>query len=100
MPRIKVIIDSELQPIMGRYMEIRRRELDQLEAAIADRDAETVRLLGHRLKGTGGSFGSDQLTEWGAVIEIAGRDKDLDQAAKVAEKVRYFIENVDIVFGE
>ena len=85
---------------MGRYMEIRRRELDELEAAIADRDSESVRLLGHKLKGTGASFGFDHLTEWGALIELAGRDEDLDQAATVTEEVRHFIENVDIVFGE
>lgn len=100
MSRIKVVVDPELQPIMGRYMEIRREEQDRLEAALDDGDAETVRLLGHKLKGTGSSFGFDHLTEWGAAIELAGRDGDLDQAARVAAEVRHFLDNVDIVYGE
>jgi len=99
-PRIKVVVDPELKPIMGRYMEIRRREQDQLEAALAGRDPEGVRLLGHKLKGTGASYGFDHLTEWGAAIELAGRDGDLDRAAEVAAEVRRFINNVDIVYGE
>ncbi|BDQ34460.1 Hpt domain-containing protein [Pseudodesulfovibrio portus] len=100
MSRIKVVIDPELQPIMGRYMEIRREEQDQLEAALAARDPESVRQLGHKLKGTGASFGFDVLTEWGAAIEMAGRDGDLDRAAEVAAEVRRFIDNVDIVYGQ
>ncbi|MBG0790182.1 MAG: Hpt domain-containing protein [Desulfovibrionaceae bacterium] len=100
MARIKVVVDPELQPIMGRYMDIRREEQDKLEAALADGDAEAVRLLGHKLKGTGSSFGFDHLTEWGAAIELAGRDGDLDQAARAAAEVRYFLDNVDIVYGE
>lgn len=100
MARIKIVIDPELQPIMGRYMEIRRKEQGQLEAALDRGDAEAVRDLGHKLKGTGTSFGFDHLTEWGAAIELAGRDGDLDQAAKVAAEVRYYLDNIDIVYGE
>lgn len=100
MPRIKVVVDAELQPIMGRYMDIRRREQAELEAALADRDADSVQRLGHKLKGTGASFGFDTLSEWGAAIEMAGRDNDLDRAAEVAAEVRFFIDNVDIVYGE
>ena len=99
-PRIKVVVDPELQPIMGRYMEIRHKEQDRLEAALADQDPESVRMLGHKLKGTGASFGFDHLTEWGAAIELAARDGDLDRAAGVAAEVRHFLDNVDIVYGE
>lgn len=100
MPRIKIVVDPELQPIMGRYIEIRLEELGQLEMALAGEDAEGVRQLGHKLKGTGASFGFDQLTEWGAAIESAGREGDLELAAGVAAEVRFFLENVDIVYGE
>lgn len=100
MPRIKVVVDPELKPIMGRYMEIRRQEQDLLETALKQGDLESVRQLGHKLKGTGTSFGFDQLTDWGEAIEFAGRDRDHDRAAKVAAEVRFFLDNVDIVYGE
>ena len=85
---------------MGRYLEIQQREMSAMEQAIAADDALAVSRLGHKLKGTGTSYGFVRLTELGAAIEIAGKDGKLDEVKMLAAQVRSYLENVDIVFEE
>lgn len=100
MAKFQVTVDAMLEPIMDRYLELRLEELAQTEDAIAAEDGETVRMLGHRLKGTGTSYGFERLTELGAAIEIAGREGRFADAAELAAEVRAYVENVEVVFEE
>ena len=100
MARFQMTVDAMLEPIMDRYMELRMEELAQMEEAITAGDDETVRMLGHRLKGTGSSYGFERLTELGADLEDAGKVGDMQLAEKLAAEVRSYLENVDVVFEE
>ena len=100
MARYPVTIDPELEPIMGRYLALRRAELDRLDRALAEEDFSAAVKLGHILKGSGGSYGFDRLTELGAAIEAAARERDGAAAGRLAAEVRDFIDNVDINYGE
>lgn len=100
MPRFQVQVDPDLEAIMDRYMSIRFRELAELEQAIADHDSDTIRMLGHRLKGTGASYGFPRLTELGAAIEIAGKENTPTAAAPLTAEVRDYLENVDVIYGD
>jgi len=98
--RFQVIVDSMLEPVMDRYFEIRYDELEQMEQALVEGDAETIALLGHRLKGSGTSYGFVRLTELGTIIEKAGREAKLDDAREPLAEVRSYLDAVDVVFGE
>lgn len=100
MTKFQVTVDADLEPIMGRYFEIQVRELAAMEQAIALGDGETTRQLGHKLKGTGTSYGFARLTELGAAIEVAGQSGELEQAKKLVFQVRSYLENVDVVYKE
>ena len=98
--KFTVVVDAELAPIMPRYIEIRRQELGELQDALAKSDAETVRLLGHRLKGTGAAYGFPDLTRMVAAIETAGKENDLTAAARLAGELAAFLYGVQVVYGE
>jgi len=100
MDKFQVVVDPELEPILPRYMEIRWEELALLEQAVESGDGDAARLLGHKLKGSGTSYGFPKLTELGAAIEVAGREDDCATAGKLAGELRSYIENVEVVYGE
>ena len=100
MTKFQITVDALLEPIMPRYLEIRLDEVGQMENAIGSGDVETVRLLGHRLKGTGTSYGFEKLTHLGAAIEKAALKEQLDKASGMVADVRAYLENVEIVFEE
>ena len=95
-----VIVDKDLEPIIPRYLELQRQGLSDLRLAAAGNDAETARLVGHKMKGTGTSYGFPQLTEMGAAIERAALAGDLDEAARLGEAVARFLDNVRVVYEE
>ena len=98
--RITVVVDPDLEPIIPRYLEIRRKELAELQAALAAGDHEAARMLGHRLKGSGASYGLEELTRLGAAIEDAALDGDMDAAGARTDEVAHYLEHLDVVYGE
>ncbi|AMK09857.1 Hpt domain-containing protein [Pseudodesulfovibrio indicus] len=99
MPRIPVTVDPELEPIMARYLDLRRQELIALKAALDKEDYDSVIEFGHTLKGNGSSYGFPRLSELGRELEGAGAARDRDAAIELAGEVGYFLDNVDITFG-
>ncbi len=100
METITVLVDSELEPIIPRYFELQRQGLDDVARAATGGDAETVRLAGHKMKGTGSSYGFPYLTEIGAAIERAAVAGDLDDAAALARTAGDYLNRVRVVYGE
>lgn len=97
---IRIQVDPELASIMPQYMKIRTQELGELNAAIAANESETVRILGHRLKGTGASYGFPELSEMGAQVEDAGQSRNMDVASMLAERIGNYLQRVELVYPE
>lgn len=96
----KVVVDVELKEIMPRYLEIRREELEALEKCLIDNDIEKARMLGHKLKGTGASYGFEELTNIGASIEDIAKAGSLKGIKAQAERLRFILDNLQIEYEE
>ncbi|HLH05268.1 MAG TPA: PAS domain-containing protein [Bryobacteraceae bacterium] len=66
-----------LEAIAHRYLAARREELIKIEALIRQRNFAELRTLGHNMKGSGESFGFDEITWIGEAIEAAAKREDL-----------------------
>ncbi len=100
METVTVLVDKDLEPIIPRYFELHRRELKDLARAVTVGDAESVRLIGHKMKGTGSSYGFPYLSELGAGIELAGRAEDMAEAERLGDVARDYLESVRVVYTE
>ncbi len=98
--RIVVQVDEDLEEIMPRYLEIRQKELLELEKAVTEKDFEQIRMLGHKLKGTGAAYGFDELSRLGMLIEDKAVDKDISDVPEYTSKVRHFLDNLEIEYVE
>jgi HPt (histidine-containing phosphotransfer) domain-containing protein len=98
--RILVQVDEDLEAIMDRYLEIRQKELVELEEAVEQKNFEIIRLLGHRLKGTGSSYGLDELTRLGTLIEDKAMGEDMSKVPDYTAEIRHFLTNLDIEYIE
>ncbi|ACS81468.1 Hpt domain-containing protein [Maridesulfovibrio salexigens] len=98
--RILVQVDEDLEAIMDRYLEIRQKELVELEEAVEQKNFEIIRLLGHRLKGTGSSYGLDELTRLGTLIEDKAMVEDMSDVPDYTAEIRHFLTNLDIEYIE
>lgn len=97
-PRITVNIDPDLSDLVPGYLENRRKDIDAMTAALESGDFETIRVLGHGMKGSGGGYGFDTITEIGRSLERAAKNAD---AAGIGEQVALlcsYLDRVNIVY--
>jgi signal transduction histidine kinase/CheY-like chemotaxis protein/HPt (histidine-containing phosphotransfer) domain-containing protein len=71
-----------------------RRYVEELGAALRNKDAAAVRLQAHRLKGATSIIGANVLVEKAARLEQAGDDADLETAESLLDEVRQEVEKV------
>jgi HPt (histidine-containing phosphotransfer) domain-containing protein len=88
--RIRVVVDEDIADLIPEYLERRYADVGAIRSAIGDGDFETVRILGHGMKGSGGGYGFDAITDIGAALEKAGIHADaVAAAASIGELADY-----------
>jgi signal transduction histidine kinase/CheY-like chemotaxis protein/HPt (histidine-containing phosphotransfer) domain-containing protein len=70
------VLDQSLADMVPEYLDRRRRDVPAMLTALAFGDYDSIRTLGHNMKGSGGGFGFPLLGEIGARIEQAALDRD------------------------
>jgi len=95
-----VHIDADLEEIIPRFMEIRQEDIEQIREALGKGDLEIITRIGHSMKGAGGSYGFDRVSELGAAIEIAGKENKIDEIEGLLDELTRYMENVEIVYDE
>src|SRR5262249_3792160 len=62
---VTVQIPARIQKMIPQYLQSQRETLTLLLVALEQKDYHTVQELGHQMKGTGGSFGFDTISNIG-----------------------------------
>jgi CheY-like chemotaxis protein len=98
--RIRVIVEKDMEDVVPAYLDKRRKDIETYREALGKGDLDTVRMMGHKLKGTGAGYGFARMTTIGAAIEKAALDGDAAAAAaRVAELARY-IDSVELEYSK
>ncbi len=98
--KIIVNIDEDLEDLIPGFLENRVTDIDKLNSAFSENDSETLRSIGHSLKGVGGGYGFMKITEIGAEIESLAKLKDMDKIKCLIEELADYLDRVEIVYQE
>ena len=60
-------------------------------------DFETVESLGHGMRGAGGSYGFQAITDIGAALEQAAESADADASRKWVGELSSYLDRVEVV---
>jgi two-component system sensor histidine kinase/response regulator len=71
-------LPPEVQALVPQYIEDRIQDLQRLSDALSAGDYATIGVIGHKMRGTGSSYGFPELTMAGLLIESAAKDHDDD----------------------
>ncbi len=96
--RIVVKVDSDLEDLIPGFMDNRRKDLVKLEQMIGARDFDELCKIGHSIKGVGGGYGFDAITDFGAVIEKAAASQDIVALGRCQAEYADYLARVDVVF--
>ena len=95
--KILVKVDPDIADLIPGFLENRRKDITAMQEALERGDFETVRVLGHSMKGAGGGYGFDAITEIGAALERAAKDRNADEIRLRVDALAAYLDRVEVI---
>ena len=95
---IIVKVDSDLEDIIPGFLQHRQSDIEAIADALDKGDYETIRILGHNMKGAGGGYGFEVITDIGRAIEQAAANNDEAEIKKSLSELSMYLEQIEVVF--
>jgi HPt (histidine-containing phosphotransfer) domain-containing protein len=96
----KIIVqidDEDILELIPDYLINRRNELEVLQNAIAQNDFASLCSYGHKLKGSGGGYGFDRISEIGSNLESSAKAQNLPAIEQEVAELRDYLDRVEVV---
>ncbi|MBF0341977.1 MAG: Hpt domain-containing protein [Magnetococcales bacterium] len=97
--KIVVQIDEDLAEIAPGYLENRRNDLKHLPLALAEGDFYNLRILGHRMKGSGAGYGFDGISEIGRAIEEAAKQENRQGVEQGIADLAAYLDRLEVIYA-
>lgn len=98
LPALTVSIEKDLEALVQRFLARKREDLDSARIALAAGDYETIRRIGHDLKGAGEGFGFPELSAFGAALERAAIVRNERALGEQLAAVEQFLSRLRVTF--
>ena len=95
---ITVEVDGEIESIVPEFLENRAKDCEQITRLLEKGEFCELRTLGHRMKGAGGSYGFDGISEIGEIIEEAALECDGPTITNAAQRLVEYLKRVTVVY--
>lgn len=90
-------VDEEIIDLLPGYIVNRWEDVGIAERALGEGAFETLRLIGHTMKGSGGGHGLDEVSAIGEGMEEAAKSEDAAAIARCLERLRDFLERLVVI---
>lgn len=94
-----VSIDASFEPLIPKFLSNRRKEVTVMQQALTVLDLQTVRNISHGMKGAGGSYGFDRISEIAAAIEQAAKAGDASTIERNLHALGSYLDRVKVVYN-
>jgi HPt (histidine-containing phosphotransfer) domain-containing protein len=95
---IRVRANPIVADLIPGFLLNRRQDVIAMLDALDKGDFEIVERLGHGMKGAGGGWGFQGITDIGAALEQAADHADTDMALKWVGELSSYLDRVEIVY--
>ena len=96
--RVIVEVDEDLSDLIPGFMARKREDVAAIFDAVTRHDYAAISKLAHRIKGEGGSYGFDAMTEIGRSLEHAAATRDDGAVTTLARQLLSYMDHLEIVF--
>ena len=95
--RALVQVDAEIEDLVPIFLENRREDIRGMLTALDQGDYETIQSFGHNMKGVGGSYGFDFITEIGGLLEQGAKVRHSAEIRELVLELSTYLEHVEVV---
>lgn len=93
---VVVLEDPDTAPLVPGFLQNRREDVDAMRPLIDAADFGRVQALGHRMKGTGKSYGFPEISRIGAAIELAAHQNDAVALERLVGELDAYLTRVKV----
>lgn len=95
---VRVEVDSVLEPIVPDFLNNRKKDCELIHQMLEKGAFDEIRVIGHRMKGAGGSYGFDDISEIGEIVEEASQKADHETIRAAVQRLANYLERVVVVY--
>ena len=89
------IDDPIILELLPGYVKRRKLEIFQLQRLVEDNEHDKIRLIGHNLKGSGGLYGLQKISDFGADLEEAALASDNTLLTQQIAEMQAYLEELN-----
>ncbi len=94
---VVVYVDSDLEDLIPMFLENRHKDVEDIRKLLRDGIFDEIRRLAHSMKGSGGGYGFDEISEIGRDMEEAAKSRDRDQIESLNHRLAEYLSVVEVV---
>lgn len=95
---LRISIDPDLRDLIPGFLDNRRHDIEILREALAIGNFDTIRTLGHRMRGDGGGYGFHMISEIGRALEKAAGEKNSDEITERVHELTSYLGRIEVVY--
>lgn len=95
---IVVAVDPDLEPLIPGFLSNRQQDIEDLHTALSAGDFARVQSIGHSLKGVGGGYGFERISDVGADLEAAAKQQDSAAINTLIATLQDYLGRVEVVY--
>ncbi|MGR3179266.1 MAG: Hpt domain-containing protein [Candidatus Anammoxibacter sp.] len=92
-------IDPEIQELIPDFLENRQGDIKSILSAMETGDFETIRIIGHSMKGNGGSYGLNGIGDIGKSLEVAANENNIKWISEIVDDLSAYLDKVFVTFA-
>jgi HPt (histidine-containing phosphotransfer) domain-containing protein len=96
--KVRIRVDPDLQDLIPDYLENRGKDLLVYRQALEKDDFDSICVLGHSMKGSGGGYGFNELSNIGRAIENAAKNRNKESIHQSIIDLSDFLKNLEVVY--
>lgn len=89
--------NPEFADLIPWFLQNRRQDVIAIMDALDRGDFATVESLAHGMRGAGGSYGFQTITDIGAALELAAESADTEASRKWVGELSRYLDRVEVV---
>lgn len=96
--KIIVQVDEDLEDLIPGFLENRIQDIEKLRSELEQNNFVNVTSIGHSIKGVGGGYGFDLMSELGAKIETAGKESNVEAIQENIDQLDNYLKRVEVEY--
>lgn len=98
--KVVVYVDEDLEELVPGFLENRQEDIKAIRGSLEEGDLEKIRIIGHSMKGSGGGYGFDRVSQLGMALEEAAKEGEKEEISRLVEELAGYLDKVEVVYRE